>query len=219
MRLADFWRETFADTEERDGYLREQPILEWRRPALLGAVADDVEIPPYFDSASHLTTGMFGGRNTRSVCHYHPAGEAILCQVVGRKRVLLFSPHGKEFHRLYPFHWYSGVFSYSQVKFPRDGSWPDVESYPRLAESHPVEAVLDPGDMLYIPIHWWHVAFGQELSISAAHWWMSSLRKRHLTRVGLRSNYLNQRLIRRHLSRASLRNWKGLLRSRRTRST
>ena len=177
-------------------------------------MAGDIEIPNFFDPAPHVASKIFAGWNSRCSVHYHPSAEATLSQVIGRKRGLLFPPGGSDFGHLYPHHWLSRSFSFSKLEFPLDGSWPDLDEFPRLAQSRPVEVVLDPGDMLYIPIYWWHVFFGQEGAMSVTHLWMASLRKRYLCRMGLRSNYVNARILQRHLRLESLRSWRQLRRAR-----
>jgi hypothetical protein len=109
-------------------------------------------------------------------------------------RAILFPPGDTP--RLYPIAWYSPNVSFSRVAFPRDGGWPDLEELPDLADTHPVECALEPGELLYIPIHWWHVVFGTGTSICATHMFRSSIRKRFLSRMGLRGNYLNGRVLR-----------------------
>lgn len=32
----------------------------------------------------------------------------------------------------------------------------DYETFPKLRNLHGVQAVIGPGDVLYIPIYWWH---------------------------------------------------------------
>ena len=50
--------------------------------------------------------------------------------------------------------------------------------------------------MLYIPIFWWHVVCGMGTSVCAALHYPASTRKRFFTRMGLRSNYINGKVIR-----------------------
>lgn len=33
---------------------------------------------------------------------------------------------------------------------------PDFQQFPKLKEARGMETVLGPGDVLYIPIYWWH---------------------------------------------------------------
>ncbi len=207
--MADFCRDLFTGGEKAQGYL-ERPITNYGAPAILGELAGDIEVPPFFQPAPHLASKIFAGWNSRCSVHYHPSAEATLSQVLGRKRGLLFPPDGRNLGHLYPYHWLSRSFSFSKVEFGTDGSWPDLTKFPRLAQSRPIAVELDPGDMLYIPIYWWHVLFGVEGSMSVTHLWMASLRKRYFCRMGLRSNYINARIVRRHMQLESLRSWRKL---------
>ena len=49
---------------------------------------------------------------------------------------------------------------------PVDPQQPDYKKYPYYKEARALEAVLDEGDMLYIPIFWFHQAFARTVSIS-----------------------------------------------------
>ena len=157
---------------------------------MLGNLAGDLERVPLLSPAAHRVTKVFAGRDTRSGLHFHPDTEAFLCQVVGRKRVLLFPP--EDWSRVYPIDFYSQYVSFSKVVFPRDGAWPDPQTLPRLAGSHPMECVVEPGDVLFIPIHWWHVVWSHGAAICATQFFRSTFRKRYLSPMGLRSNGLNR---------------------------
>lgn len=49
---------------------------------------------------------------------------------------------------------------------PVDPQQADLEKYPAFKEAKGYEAVLNAGDMLYIPIFWFHQAFARTVSIS-----------------------------------------------------
>mmetsp|Transcript_15564 Transcript_15564/g.41774 ORF Transcript_15564/g.41774 Transcript_15564/m.41774 type:complete len:540 (+) Transcript_15564:60-1679(+) len=76
--------------------------------------------------------------------------ENLLAQLAGRKRVLLWAP--KDWNKLYPFPLHHPNDRQSQV----DMRAPDLERFPRFAEAQAFEAVLEPGDVLFIPQYWWH---------------------------------------------------------------
>ena len=76
--------------------------------------------------------------------------ENFLTQISGSKRAILFSP--AHFQNLYPFPYFHPCDRQSQVDLEN----PDFIRFPRAAEVHPVEAILNPGDVLYIPPYWWH---------------------------------------------------------------
>lgn len=71
-------------------------------------------------------------------------------QLTGFKRVLLFHPN--QFQCLYPFPLYHPCDRQSQVDFDD----PDFERFPKLKDIKGFEVIVGPGDVLYIPMYWWH---------------------------------------------------------------
>lgn len=72
----------------------------------------------------------------------------VLCQVRGRKRLLLFPPSDVAHLGFGP-----GASSSSINVFGKNSG-----SNPALAHVHPHEAILEPGDILFIPSMWFHAA-------------------------------------------------------------
>jgi hypothetical protein len=84
-----------------------------------------------------------------------------LCQVFGRKKLLLYSPDQEQL--LYPFR------AFNMYRACWTG--PDVvddERYPLFRQARPVEVTLDPGDVLLIPFGWYHCVYALDpvMSIS-----------------------------------------------------
>ncbi|VDI57843.1 hypoxia-inducible factor 1-alpha inhibitor (HIF hydroxylase), partial [Mytilus galloprovincialis] len=71
-------------------------------------------------------------------------------QVYGYKRFILFPP--EEFPNLYPHPTYHPCDRQSQVDFDN----PDFEKFPKFRNATGFETIVGPGDVLYIPIYWWH---------------------------------------------------------------
>lgn len=71
----------------------------------------------------------------------------VLCQIVGRKRVVMFPP--SEYNNLYMRGSSSPVLNIDS---------PDLRQYPRFIDAwkRAVEVTLHPGDMLYFPANWLH---------------------------------------------------------------
>uniref|UniRef100_T1JJC4 JmjC domain-containing protein n=1 Tax=Strigamia maritima TaxID=126957 RepID=T1JJC4_STRMM len=82
-------------------------------------------------------------------CHYDEQ-QNFFAQVRGSKRVFLFPP--EQFECLYPYPVYHPHDRQSQVDFDN----PDYERFPKFREIEAMEAVVEPGDVLYIPMYWWH---------------------------------------------------------------
>ncbi|KAK5289099.1 tRNA methyltransferase ppm2, partial [Cryomyces antarcticus] len=72
----------------------------------------------------------------------------VLCQIRGRKRLLLYPPSDVTQLGFVP-----GASSSSIDVFETDAS-----AHPPLAHTHPHEALLEPGDVLFIPALWLHTA-------------------------------------------------------------
>jgi len=110
---------------------------------LEGALADW-----YNDNFSWI---FIGPRGTWSPLHIDLyATHAWLAQITGRKRILLFCPTDNS--RLYN----------GEV----DLLSPDLNKHPLLAEAKPYEAILEPGDVIFIPAGWPHDVVSLDASIS-----------------------------------------------------
>lgn len=82
-------------------------------------------------------------------CHYDEQ-QNFFAQIWGHKRCILFSPD--QFECLYPHPVHHPHDRQSMVDFER----PDYTRFPKFKHVKGVETVLGPGDVLYIPIYWWH---------------------------------------------------------------
>jgi lysine-specific demethylase 8/hypoxia-inducible factor 1-alpha inhibitor (HIF hydroxylase) len=98
-------------------------------------------------------------------------GDGTLMQLHGSKRVLLFPP--TQTRNLYPFPFAKGPIPpwFSQV----DVAQPDFNRFPRLrtALNNAIVVTIVPGDVLYIPVHWWHevTALGDSYVCSLNRFW------------------------------------------------
>ena len=97
-----------------------------------------------------------------SPLHQDPKSN-LLCQVVGKKYIKLCDH--KYTDRLYP---HEGLLTNtSQI----DAEHLDLEAYP-LARGLPfIHAILQPGEMLYIPVKYWHYVRSLDISFSVSFWW------------------------------------------------
>ena len=72
----------------------------------------------------------------------------VLCQIVGRKTILLYPPSDISYLGIAP-----GTSS-----SPLDAFEPSASDMERLQHTQPYEVILHPGDVLYIPPMWAHTA-------------------------------------------------------------
>lgn len=99
--------------------------------------------------------------------HHHPLdGIAnLLAQVHGRKRAMLVSPDQDDV--MYRRADGSPDAHFSEV----DGEEPDLGAHPRFRSARIWEGALAPGDVLFIPMRWWHSLCALDESISVSFWW------------------------------------------------
>jgi hypothetical protein len=93
--------------------------------------------------------------------------EILLAQVVGKKRLLLFPPEdSSKIAGLVE----RAIFRTTSLDFLR----PDGARFPGLDRTTPYEAVIGPGEALFIPYRWWHAMVAPEPSVSVSWWWEPS---------------------------------------------
>jgi lysine-specific demethylase 8 len=133
---------------------------------------------------------IFIGNKQRSETHFHPAVQAVLVNLHGEKRVGLYPP--EETERLYAYPWYQVLgperipaFNWSQMLPGRE------DRFPASRRLSGYEFVMKPGEVLFIPIHWWHwcESLGPSISITLLFKRQAGDRISH--RLALRS-YLGQ---------------------------
>ena len=105
-----------------------------------------------------------GPADVVSPCHYDPF-QNVLCQVIGSKRVILYSPSDSEY--LYP----------ARGTVQKNTSLVDIENpdyarFPNFGKARALVADLHAGDMLFIPYKFWHFTRSTSTSCSLNFWWL-----------------------------------------------
>ena len=108
--------------------------------------------------------------NAAKVAIHHDPAENIACVAAGRRRFTLFPP--EQVGNLYmgPFHQTPAGVQVSLVHLTD----PDLERFPRFARAldAALTAELEPGDVLYIPYHWYHhVESLEAFNVLVNYWW------------------------------------------------
>jgi hypothetical protein len=94
---------------------------------------------------------LIGPKGTRSSFHQdHGFLHSYLAQIAGRKKCALVSPADSEFM-------YGGAV---------DPERPDLDRFPKFARATLFEAILEPGELLFMPSAWWHHVVALEKSIT-----------------------------------------------------
>ena len=134
-------------------------------------LAEDIEVPTYIDrTALHAANIWIASSSALTRLHYDPYHNLYAC-IRGRKKVVLISP--EYLRQVYPHPWHSRYSHHSKVDIDN----PDLTRFPRFAEVPRLETTLEPGDMLFIPIDWWHQVYGMDNSIVVNFFWHASLRQ------------------------------------------
>lgn len=123
-------------------------------------LACDVSEPSFLPAHARPRLFLFAGHDAITAGHFHPFTHALTCQVIGRKRVVVYPPEAGA--DLYPQPWFAPAFHWSRVDFSK----PDHRRFPRLGRAPGAECILSPGDALFIPVHHWHWTQGFDFSAS-----------------------------------------------------
>lgn len=112
-------------------------------------------IPEYLDpTSSDDGFFWFGPAGTRTPFH-HDLTNNFLAQVMGRKHI-----------KLIPACELANVYNHQHCYTPVDGHELDFERFPLLQQAQMLECVLEPGELLFLPVGCWHYVEGLEPSIS-----------------------------------------------------
>jgi hypothetical protein len=128
------------------------------RQALAPLHQDMGRLETYLDGRGDDPYGMMwiGPAGTFTPLH-HDLTNNFIAQIVGRKQVIVAPP--SETSRLY-----NHVHVFSQVG---DLQAVDPERFPEVAQARLYEVVLEPGDVLFLPIGWWHQVRALDFSVTS----------------------------------------------------
>ncbi|KAI0239626.1 hypothetical protein LSAT2_009649 [Lamellibrachia satsuma] len=98
-------------------------------------------------SKEHTHLVLLSQRDSLTSAHYD-YDENIFQQIFGYKRFIFFHPD--HYGHMYLIH---TLKKKTQANFDH----PDFERFPKLRKLEGIEAVLGPGDLLYMPSLWWHM--------------------------------------------------------------
>lgn len=157
VRFADYIDSVVSGKQTNDYYMvANNRNLD--RPELKGLLNDLEIFTEYLDPTQ--TSGCiffwYGPAGTVTPLHHDPVN-LLLAQVSGRKLVRMIPPYQTPF--LYN---YIGVFSQVDLENP------DYQKYPLFKNVRPIEFVLEPGEVIFIPVGWWHHVRSLEPSISVS---------------------------------------------------
>ncbi|WP_343728879.1 cupin-like domain-containing protein [Duganella sp.] len=119
------------------------------------------DLPPLDDYLQPGSSGFFwfGPAGTVTPFH-HDLTNNFMIQIAGRKRVRMIAPC--ETPKLY---------NHRHCFTPVDGRNIDLQRFPLMADVPVIECVLEPGEILFLPVGWWHFveALDVTITISTTH--------------------------------------------------
>ncbi|XP_065306764.1 HSPB1-associated protein 1 isoform X3 [Dermacentor albipictus] len=97
------------------------------------------------------STLWLGSEGSDTPCHQDTYGYNLVAQLIGKKSWTMFPP--KDGSCLYPTRIpFEESSIFSMVNFGEV----DFMTFPELQSTRPYHVVLEPGDVLLVPHHWWH---------------------------------------------------------------
>ena len=143
---------------------------------LLKPLYEDIIIPAFCRDPKwqvghgklYSVMSWLGPKGVTSPLHHDPLDNCYL-NLVGRKRFVLFNPQEDAYTQWH----HAGTNGQQHNTSPIELEAPTVlQQYPDLAESAPpaLYALLQPGDLLFIPSRWWHHVRSLDFSASVNVW-------------------------------------------------
>lgn len=138
-------------------YIRQLPL---KRARQVKADFDFAQITPKA-SYKASTNIWIGSPRTKSTLHWDTPNN-LLMQVRGVKHCTLFAPADTKF--LYPYA--------DQLRLSRlDPLTWDRRAFPLVAEAQPYIGALHEGELLFLPMRWWHFMHQDDYSIALSNWY------------------------------------------------
>lgn len=165
MTMKEFIKKHYLSDTGDIGYLAQHNLFDQ-----ITELKEDIHIPEYCccslnydESCEPDINAWFGPKGTVSPLHQDPKNN-ILAQVYGTKQLLMFSPEDTK--NVYP-HDEKMLSNTAQV----DPLNPDLSKFPNFKLAKMYKCLLEPGEMLFIPVKWWHHVTALDKSFSVSFWW------------------------------------------------
>jgi Cupin-like domain len=144
-------------------------------------IANDLRIPEFVPAREVELNTIWIGRSTFTRLHFHVGVEAASCLIRGQKRFWLWPPSSSE--QLRPHSFMRSNFNFSRLH-DDDGLGPEgLDGLPGATS-----VLLREGQILYIPVGWWHAVTGSEdMSVLNVLFWSSRIRNWQFPYPGLPS--------------------------------
>ncbi|MGB8407086.1 MAG: Stf0 family sulfotransferase [Mycobacterium sp.] len=155
MRFASFIDMVDSGRVTNDYYLTATNGF-FQRPGTSRLLDDAPAFPQYLTSSDHGRQCFlwFGPAGTVTPLH-HDTSNILMAQVKGRKRYRLIPPEHCQYL-------YNSVGVFSDV----DCEAPDLTRHPDFRHATVIDVVLEPGEVLFMPVGWWHHVRALDVSMT-----------------------------------------------------
>jgi len=166
MPFEEFLQHTLAPHGPPHYYLHKHS-LEKQLPEL----RDDIVVPDHIRNFPTLLISLWMGPKGSITPIHHDFTDNFFVQVRGKKRVILFPPEPEAaFYRM-PFRAQNARSSWH---VSRVGTLDGVNraTFPNFEAARPIDVLVEHGDLLYIPVFYWHEVHSVDSpSMSLSYWW------------------------------------------------
>jgi hypothetical protein len=162
MKLSEYIYYLQSGQRKREKlYLAELPVTKYFKD-----LSNEMIIPDYFDKKERSPKSfIYVGKDNFSQLHFHEYGSAVNCMLYGEKSFRLYPP--SETRYLYKYPWHSKLKNMSKTT----SLTPDPNEFPEFYKAKHYEVVLKAGEMLFIPIFWWHAIQNNAINIATVTFW------------------------------------------------
>jgi LPS sulfotransferase NodH len=166
VRFGDFVDRVAGSDGSNDCYLTARNKF-FSNPEVRPLLKDLEIFPEYLDGKPDWMFLWYGPKNTVTPLH-HDLMNIFMAQVQGRKRITLVPATEMEL-----------VYNNNGVYSPIDIEKPDYDLFPKFREANVMQVELEPGEVLFLPIGWWHHVRALDTSITVT--FMNFLFPNHFT--------------------------------------
>jgi ribosomal protein L16 Arg81 hydroxylase len=157
MRFADYIDMVYSGEVTNDYYMVARNHF-FELPEAQPLLDDFVVFPKYLNppSAGRQCFLWFGPAGTVTPLH-HDTSNILFAQVAGRKAC-----------RIIPASQWRYVYNSSGAFSDVDCERPDLNRYPMFREATLIDVILQPGEVLFLPVGWWHHMRALDISMTVS---------------------------------------------------
>jgi len=157
MRFADYIHMVYSGRVTNDYYMVANNAF-FQRPETRVLLNDCVPFSEYLDPevGARQCFFWFGPKGTVTPLH-HDTSNILIAQVTGHKRFLVI-----------PASQWDHVYNSSGVFSDVDCERPDLSRHPKFREATVIDVVMGPGEVLFMPVGWWHHVRALDISMTVS---------------------------------------------------